>query len=129
MAPQGDYPTAMNRTTSTASAALALLLASCSSLEYDLSRLDFPVSATPAPAGAVTEPFAIECKTALWVHGLLGESVPDVCALLQDLDPGPKGIANFRVSVGGGFHDWLLTHLSATLVRLKSVEIRGELVR
>lgn len=112
-----------------ASALAAGLFASCSSLEYDLSSLEFPVAATPAPAGANTEPFVIERKMVLWVHGLFGETAPDVTALLEELRPGPKGIANFRVSVGGDFHDWLLTHLSATLLRFKSVEIRGELVR
>ena len=75
------------------------------------------------------EPFRIEERSILWVHGLLGQSSPDVAALVAEAGRGYDRIAGFRVSVAGGFHDWLLTHLSGALVRMKTVVIEGELVR
>lgn len=109
-------------------AALLVLCSACGSLKYDLSGLDFPLRAGPAPAGTETRPFALESKSILWVHGLAGHQQPDVAAKLRELNPGPGGIANLRVSQGASFHDWLLTHLSLTLLRMKTVRIEGDLV-
>lgn len=109
-----------------ASLTLLLLLNACSSLEYDLAGLPFPVSAQPAADRVATEPFVLEDKSILWVHGLFGESNPDVAELLAEAGAGRHGIANFRVTRSGGFHDWLVVHLSLTLVRMKSVTIQGE---
>lgn len=72
--------------------------------------------------GAV-EPFTIEAHNVLWVHGLFGHAPPDVAALVADR------IAGFRVRQDSGFHDWLITHLSLTLVRRRTVVIEGQLVR
>jgi len=35
-------------------------------------------------------------------------------------------VANFRVEVAATGHDWLLTHLTLGLVRIKTVSIRGD---
>jgi len=107
---------------------VAALLTSCGGLTYELDDLPFPVVATPAPEGATVTPFSVEQKKVLWIHGLLGHTQPDVAQILRDQNPGPGGIANFRVKVGAGFHDWLVAHLSLTLVRMKSVVVEGELV-
>ena len=64
----------------------------------------------------------------LWAHGLFGQSEPDVAKLVSDAARGHDQIA-FRVRVSAGFHDWLLTHLTATLVRVKTVVIEGQLVK
>ncbi len=107
---------------------LLALCSACGSLKYDLSDLDFPLRAGPAPAGSTTRPFALETKSILWIHGLAGHRQPDVAQQLRVLEPGPGGIANLRVTQGASFHDWLLTHLSLTLVRMKTVRIEGEVV-
>jgi hypothetical protein len=105
---------------------LLLFLAGCSSLRYDLDQLPFPVSASPLaspPAGAVT--FELKQKHILWGYGLFGESQPDVQgAMLANCIP-CAGVADFRVSSGANFWDWLGTHLSLGLVRLKTVKITG----
>jgi hypothetical protein len=106
--------------------ALLLPAAACSSLRYDLGAVPFPVSAQPAPAGAASEPFSVTGKSVLWVHGLLGEDQADVAALLREACGDCAGVANFRASAGAGFHDWLLTHLSLGLVRIKTVTVSGE---
>lgn len=103
-----------------------LLTAACSSLRYDLASVPFPVSAQPAASGAATAPFSTTGKSVLWVHGLFGESQADVAALLQEACGPCAGVANFRASAGAGFHDWLLTHLTLGLVRIKTVTISGE---
>ncbi len=100
--------------------------AACSALPYDLSTVPFPVSASPAPEGAVHEPFEIKDKSVLWVHGLFGADRPDVAALLQQACGDCAGVADFRVEVGASGHDWFLTHLTLGFVRLKTVTIRGE---
>lgn len=105
---------------------LALTSAACSSLRYDLGAVPFPVSAQPAPAGAATEPFEVTGKSVLWVHGLFGEDQADVPGLLQGACGGCAGVANFRASAGAGFHDWLLTHLTLGLVRIKTVTVSGD---
>lgn len=106
--------------------ALALATAACSSLRYDLADVPFPVSAQPAPAGAPAEPFTVTGKSVLWAHGLFGEDQPDVGALLQEACGPCAGVANFRASAGAGFHDWLLTHLTLGLVRIKTVTVSGD---
>jgi len=35
-------------------------------------------------------------------------------------------VANFRVQVAASLHDWVITHLTLGIVRLKTVTIRGE---
>ena len=118
----------MSARSKTLPALLLLLCSACGSLKYDLSSLDFPLRAGPAPAGAVTRPFALKAKSVLWVHGLAGHQQPDVAAQIQGLDPGPGGVANLRVTQSASFHDWLLTHLSLTILRRKTVRIEGDLV-
>ena len=54
---------------------------------------------------------------------------PDVAGLVTEAAEGYDRIADFRIRQSGSFHDWLLTHLSATLVRMKTVVITGQLVR
>lgn len=100
----------------------------CYSLEYDLSSISIPISAKPdSTKGGIRAKFRIETKAAVWVHGLFGTSNPDVVELVRDIAKGYDRIAGFRVSVHGGFHDWLVTHLSGTLIRMKTVVIEGEL--
>ena len=105
-----------------------LALNACSNLQYDLSEVDVPLYAGPAPGNVKGSSFSLHSKSVLWVHGIAGESQPDVVQMLRDLQPGPGGIANLRITHSGSFHDWLLTHLTLTLVRMKTVRIEGELV-
>lgn len=112
----------------------ALMLAyagvACVSLDYDLSSIPVPVSAKPAdPDAGEIEPFTIEAKNVLWVHGLFGRSSPDITALVLEESKGYDSIAGFRVQQKSNFHQWLLTHLSLTLVRMRTVVIEGQLVR
>ena len=53
----------------------------------------------------------------------------DVAALVREASEGHSQITGFRVVQSASFHDWLITHLSMTLVRMKTVEIEGQLVR
>jgi hypothetical protein len=103
-----------------------LTLVGCSSLRYELAELPFPVSASPLakpPAGATT--FELKQKHILWGYGLFGESQPDVQgAMLAECLP-CAGVADFRVTSGANFWDWLGTHLSLGLVRLKTVKVTG----
>ena len=109
---------------------LLTLVVSCVSLDYDLSSVPIPISAKAAEAGASSVvPFEIEANNYLWVDGLLGRSQPDVAELVREKAAGYDRIANFRVTQSAGFHDWLIAHLSVTLVRMKTVVIEGELVR
>ena len=117
-------------------AACLLVVAStgCMSLEYDLSGVPLPVSAKPADAGAASvEPFVIEARSVLWAHGLFGRSTPDVGELVRTLveerGAGVDRIANFRVRQTSNVHQWLATHLSLTLVRMRRVVVEGQLVR
>jgi hypothetical protein len=100
------------------------LLAACSSLEYDLGPVPFPVSASPAITRG--EPFVVTGKSVLWVHGLFGESQADVAAMLRQTCEPCAGVAAFRATASASFHDWLVTHLSLGFVRMKTVTIRGE---
>ncbi|MGE3174579.1 MAG: hypothetical protein AB7O97_18250 [Planctomycetota bacterium] len=104
--------------------ALLLLLTSCGALSYDLSAVPFDVSARPgADAG---EEFTLTGKSVLWIHGLAGKDQPDVGALLRErCGDDCSGVTDFRVAVGASFHDWLLTHLTLGLVRMKTVTVSG----
>lgn len=109
---------------------LALLAGGCVSLDYDLSSVPVPVSAKPAdPGQGEVEPFRIEARNVLWLDGLFGHETPDVAALVAARAQGYDRIADFKVSQETNIHQWLLTHLSLTLVRMKTVVIEGELVR
>lgn len=112
----------------TLAAALCLcLLPACVTLDYDLAAVSVPISAKPAPEGVQTRPFKIERKNVLWVHGLVGQQQPDVAALIQAEAKGATAVHGLRITQAGSFHDWLLTHLSATLLRMKTVVIEGQL--
>jgi hypothetical protein len=110
-----------------------LLLAassSCMSLDYDLSSVPLPMSAKPAETGAgEVESFEIEARHILWVHGLFGRTSPDVAALVRERAEGYDRIAGFRVSQSSSIHHWLTTHLTLSLIRMRTVHIEGELVR
>ena len=102
----------------------------CLSLEYDLSGVPMPISAKPAePGAAEVVPFRVEARQVLWFDGLFGRSTPDVAALLQESGQGYDRVASFRVGHETNIHQWLLTHLTLSLVRMKTVVIEGELVR
>lgn len=103
-------------------------LAACAHLQYDLDRLPFPVSAS-AVRGAQGDRFTLTDKHVLWVHGLLGESQPDVQGeLLANVQP-CTGISEFRVTSGTSFHDWLVSHLTLGLIRMKTVTVTGVRLR
>ena len=109
---------------------LAVLGASCVSLDYDLAPVPIPVSAKPAePGQGEVEPFRIEVHNVLWADGLFGRSTPDVAALVAERARGYDRIADFKVGQETNVHEWLLTHLSLSLWRMKTVVIEGELVR
>lgn len=109
---------------------LGLLASACVTVDYDLSSVPVPISAKPAEPGTIEAvPFRVEARNVLWFDGLFGRSTPDVAALLMEEARGYDRIADFRVSQETNFHQWLLTHLSLTLVRMKTVVIRGQLVR
>ena len=109
---------------------LALFASACFSLDYDLSSIPIPLSASAAdPTQGEIEPFRIEARNVLWMDGLFGHEQPDVAALVAEQARGCDAVANFRVSHETNFHQWLLTHLSLTLVRMKTVVISGELLR
>ena len=109
---------------------LALLATACLSLDYDLSGVPMPISAKPAEPGvAEAVPFRIEARQQLFLDGLFGRSTPDVAALVTEAGQGYDRIARFRVKQTTNVHQWLLTHLSLSLWRMKTVVIEGELVR
>jgi len=108
---------------------MLLLTTACSSLRYDLASVPFPVSAQPAAAGAASERFEATGKSVLWVHGLFGDSQADVAALLQEACGPRAGVANFRAAATTSFHDWLVTHLTLGLVRMKTVTVSGDSLR
>ena len=112
------------------SASLALLLtAACVSFDYDLSSVPVPVSAKPAEPGArEVVPLHVEQRNVLWFDGLFGHTAPDVAALVTEAARGYDRVTAFKVRHDTNFHQWLLTHLSLTLVRMKTVVITGELV-
>jgi hypothetical protein len=117
----------------------AALTAACANVRYDLAGVPVPVLATAAPADAPAgQPFEVKQKYILWGYGLFGESQPDVAgalrsvATLRTLDQQLAGddrptaaIADFRVSASANLWDWLGTHLSLGLVRLRTVKISG----
>lgn len=116
-------------------AAVALValtaLSACSSMSYDLADVPFPVRADAggAPGSSAGEPFAIDSKYVMYVHGLLGEKQPPVAELLGQELAGATEVTDFRVHSGANLWDWLGTHLSLGLVRLKTVRITGRVVR
>lgn len=65
----------------------------------------------------------------LWAHGAFGHTPPDVAALLADEARGYDRVAGLRVEQRSGFHQWLVAHLSLTLVRMRTVVIEGQLVK
>ncbi len=99
------------------------------SLDYDLADVPIPISAQPAPAGTHTEPITVVAKHVLYAHGLLGEREPDVAWLIDETTRGYSRITGFRLTHGATFHDWLLTHLSLTLLRFKTITIDMERIR
>ena len=106
-----------------------LLATGCQTFDYDLRNLPFPVGASPINDTSAGDRFVLTGKHVLWVHGLAGESRPDVAAeLLANCLP-CAGIADFRVQVGASFHDWLATHLSLGFVRMKTVTVTGLRIR
>lgn len=109
---------------------LALLFTACLGLDYEISSVPIPISAKPAEpdAGEVT-PFEIEARNVLWLDGLFGHRAPDVASLVTERAAGYDRIADFRVSQETNIHQWLLTHLTLSLVRMKTVVISGQLVR
>ena len=109
---------------------LAPLLTACLSVDYDLSGVTMPISAKPAePGAAEVVPFRVEARQVLWFDGLFGRSTPDVAALVREAGHGYDRLASFRVSQETNIHQWLLTHLTLSLVRMKTVVIEGERVR
>jgi hypothetical protein len=111
-------------------AAFALLLAmtSCSSMRYDLEGVNFPVHASANTDGAGEE-FSLKSKYVMYVHGLFGEKQPKVAELLKQHCGDATAVTDFRVSAGANLWDWLGTHLSLGLIRLKTVTIHGRVVR
>jgi hypothetical protein len=117
----------------------ALLTAACANVRYDLAGVPFPVMATPPQAGAPAGvPFEVKQKYILWGYGLFGESQPDVAGALRRVgsprtfeqqlagdDRPTAAITDFRVAASANLWDWLGTHLSLGLVRLRTVHVRG----
>jgi hypothetical protein len=113
---------------SRASLALLCLLGGCMSLPYELADMDVPVlasSSCPSAGHLAAEPFSLREKQVLWVHGLFGHKRPDVRALVAEQADGSVRIENFRVRRATAIQDWLATHLSLGLVRIKTVYIEG----
>ena len=116
------------RSPACASFVLVALTTGCASVRYDLGTLPFPVSASPVPDGA-GDRFVLRDKHVLWLHGLAGDSQPDVAgALLANCIP-CAGIADFRVETSASLHDWLVTHLTLGFVRMKTVTVTGVRLR
>jgi hypothetical protein len=110
----------------TAAFALLLAMTSCSSMRYDLEGVGIPVHANAYGEG---EDFVLKSKYVMYVHGLLGEKQPMVAEILKQHCGDAMAVTNFRVSAGANLWDWLGTHLSLGLIRLKTVTIRGRVVR
>jgi hypothetical protein len=120
----------LSRLTARAVLLSAALTTGCMSLDYDLGDVPVPVSAqSDSRAGADVENVTLEKKHVLWVHGLFGESEPDVGQMVAEASAGYSRVADFRVEHGAGFHDWLITHLSLTLVRMKTVRVEMRRIR
>ena len=104
----------------------ALLSAACANVRYDLDGVPFPVMATAGPAGAPAGvPFEVKQKYILWGYGLFGESQPDVAGALHGDGAPTAAVTDFRVAASANLWDWLGTHLSLGLVRLRTVHVRG----
>jgi hypothetical protein len=104
---------------------LVILLASaCATVRYDLAGVPLPISASPV-GGADGDRFVLHDKHVLWLHGLAGETQPDIAAVLMANCLPCAGIADFRVSTASSFHDWLVTHVTFGLVRMKTVTVTG----
>lgn len=123
-APRDDAPMSLPRSTC-ALVLFAALTAACANVRYGLDGVPFPVMASPAPAGAAGERFEHKDKYILWGYGLFGEKQPDVAGALRGAGAPPAAIADFRVSASANLWDWLGTHLSLGLVRLRTVTISG----
>jgi len=113
---------------STAAVALLLLLTSCGAMRYDLDGVGFPVHANPNAYGT-GEPFELESKYVMYVHGLFEDKQPKVKELLMEHCGDCKAVTDFRVSAGASIYDWLGTHLSLGFIRLKTVRITGKVAR
>ena len=107
---------------------LLLFATACSSMHYDLDGVRVPVRADAAE-GSAGEPFVLESKYVMYVHGLLGHKQPKVAELMQAHCEGASSVTEFRVSATTSLWDWLGTHLSLGFVRLKTVRIHGKLHR
>lgn len=125
----GRHDAGMNPKRLAAVASLPLLLTACGGLRYDLDAVCFPLHADSATYQGAGEPFEIDSKYVLYVHGLLGDKQPPVAALLNEELAGAKAVTDLRVSAGANLWDWLGTHLSLGFVRLKTVTISGRVVR
>ncbi|MFK7742242.1 MAG: hypothetical protein AB8H80_18150 [Planctomycetota bacterium] len=109
---------------------ILLALTACSAMRYDLDAVPFPVHADSGPQSAdAGEAFDLKSKYVMYLHGLLEDKQPQVAALLNEHCAGAKAITDFRVDAGTSIWDWLGTHLSLGLVRLKTVRIRGRVFR
>lgn len=107
--------------------AVVLVPAACATVRYDLRDVPFPISASPVRSDG--DRFVLHDKHVLWLHGLAGESQPDIAgALVANCLP-CAGIADFRVETSASFHDWLVTHLTLGLVRMKTVSVTGSRLR
>ncbi len=104
----------------------ALILAACANVRYDLAAMPFPVLATPRPADAPAgQAFEVKQKYILWGYGLFGEKQPDVAGALRGDGAPTAAVHDFRVSASANLWDWLGTHLSLGLVRLRTVKVAG----
>jgi len=102
-----------------AAAACLAALASCTTLDYDLSGVPVPISAKPEPAGeAEVTPFRIEEKHVMWLHGLAGTRQPDVAALVAEAARDHDRVADLRVSTLPGVGHWVPHEAPDELARL-----------
>lgn len=107
---------------------IAFLGTGCVALDYDLGEVPVPISAQPAAEGA-GEPFELEARNVVWFYGLFGHDQPDVASMIAERAEGSRGIANFRIRQKSSMASWFVAHLTLTLVRMRTVEITGELIR
>jgi hypothetical protein len=109
---------------------LLLGLSACATTRFDLSAVKVPIVANQVrQQGEVVSSFSVRKKSILWLHGLLGETVPDVAGVVAEAARGYDQVVNFRVNQAPRFGDWLATHLTLGVMRMKTVVIEGELVR
>jgi len=98
-----------------------LLFAGCSSMSYDLTEVPFSVSAKPGDG----ETFSLKSKYVLYGYGLFGEKQPGVAEELRAHCAGAARVTDFRVTAYTSIWDWLGTHLTLGLLRMKTVTISG----